>query len=382
MSQPRLVFANHVRATEMLSAFRLPDFFWTPQYGVASMSQWQKDHGVVWESAFWFAGEEEEARARRPVFYFPYLVRFHTDRSVYDVSSVYGYTGVCVLGNVEQAADKDRQLCLFREEWIKQSRQRGCVSEFLRFSPVVDSFALTLPHVDKFVLQTSTIILDVTRPYDEWLMKDCHGKNRSSMRAGLRKGLKAELRKATPADVSQGSPFLSLYTDTMDRIGASEGYYFLNELYLYLVQDLETMVCVVRDAEGEPVAAGLFVVWDDILHYHLAGSAKARKDLVGVNNVMLHKVVEWACEEDRITRFHLGGGTSDSQENSLFKFKRSFGGTVHQFWSGRTVVWPEKYQGLVEQRARELRVEPSALEESGFFPAFRATVKKEEEGRG
>ena len=62
---------------------------------------------------------------------------------------------------------------------------------------------------------------------------------------------------------------------------------------------------------------------------------------------------------------HLGGGTSGA--DTLFAFKKSFGGETFRYAFATLVADKERYDALVARRSEE-----SEPPRPGFFPAYRA----------
>jgi hypothetical protein len=78
----------------------------------------------------------------------------------------------------------------------------------------------------------------------------------------------------------------------------------------------------------------------------------------------VHAGALWAAERGA-ELLHLGGGAGGA--DSLYAFKRSFGGEELTYEFATLVADPERYESLVARRA----VEPEPPR-PGFFPAYRA----------
>ena len=95
-----------------------------------------------------------------------------------------------------------------------------------------------------------------------------------------------------------------------------------------------------------------------------ASSTSFRGRELKAGTLLVHAGAEWArargCE-----LLHLGGGTSGA--DSLFAFKKSFGGETFTYAFATLVADRDRYDELVARRAEE--PEPPR---SGFFPAYRA----------
>lgn len=357
-----LRFCNSGEASEIVQDTDLADWYFSPRYALLESKEWECAlFGNVVGSMF------------VPIIMQPFTICRSTTDSTFDICSVYGYSGVCFLQLVVE--NKDALLTEFRKQFIARMKERGCISEFLRFHPFIDTCAGTLPHVDQFVNATNTVVLDVDRNYEEYFLSCCNAKNRTTTKAAFKKGFVAdELRLATVDDVSPGSDFDRLYRNTMDRVHASDRYYFSYETLRNLVQTFTVYLSVVRNnATREVLSVGMFVVWNATVHFHLSGSLK-QSGIVGVNNVMLHSAIKWACAQQHLKLFHFGGGISHSPTDGLLAFKQSFGGTNAPWILGKTIVNQQLYSEKLLQRSQALGVSENELEDTGFFPAYKASV--------
>lgn len=160
--------------------------------------------------------------------------------------------------------------------------------------------------------------------------------------------------------------FIDVYHETMDRVGAGEEYRFsdryFNELRHRLGSNLHLFSVV--DSKGETAAAGLFFECDDIIQFHLSGSAgKHRAN--APSKLMLDGVRRWGKEVGK-SIFHLGGGVG-AKEDMLFRFKAGFGGGRGVYRTAELVFDRSAYDQLVRERERHGR-EPV---KDGYFPLYR-----------
>ena len=191
--------------------------------------------------------------------------------------------------------------------------------------------------------------------------------------AGMSKGRKADLTIARrELDLSWVigeealETFRGIYDGTMERLGAGEFYLFPPDYYLALAEGLGEDLALALALRGdEPVGGALFLADPDgrFAHYHLSGTTDAGRELKA-GTLLVHAGAEWAAERGA-ERFHLGGGTSGA--DSLFAFKKSFGGEQLTYGFATLVADARRYETLVARRSEE-----SAPPRPGFFPAYRA----------
>jgi hypothetical protein len=190
--------------------------------------------------------------------------------------------------------------------------------------------------------------------------------------AGMSKGRKADLTIARrELELSWGDgedaldDFRRVYDRTMDRLGAGEFYVFPRAYYRALAEGLRSgRLAVALARRGADVVGGaLFLADRRFAHYHLSGATAAGRELKA-GTLLVHAGAEWAAERGA-ELLHLGGGTSGA--DSLFAFKKSFGGETYSYSFATLVAQPERYDALVGVRSED----PEPLR-PGFFPAYRA----------
>ena len=281
--------------------------------------------------------------------------------------SPYGYAGTYVAEGLPAT--------VAAHEWDsarEMLRGLGVVSLFLRFSPL-DANSVTMADCfEELTIQRSgtTYVINIVEPSQMWdrLRSSC----RSRIRKALKNGYTGEVRLATGPDLEPGGDFRRLYEQAMQRRAAAPFYSFDDDYYAELLEGLgsKLLLAEVRDRNGVAVSSALLMRHGQRLHYHLAGSS-VDGALMGSNNLMMWTATQFASAQG-LSQFHLGGGLRES--DGLARFKSSFGGEAKDFYTGRAVMDVAAYSLLTQARADQLGTTVIALEESGFFPAFRASV--------
>lgn len=287
--------------------------------------------------------------------------------NIRDAITPYGYGGI--YADTELTND---EIKVAWQETRRLLSNAGVISAFLRFAPFLDQ------QVDRFIdlegleleHASNTITIPLGGVSTAW--SNLRGRARTAIRKAQAQGYTANVHKVTPSDVVKNSSFNRLYTSTMQRVAATSHYYFGQDYYRALASNSESpmFLAQVHDSSGNTVAASLVLLDQHIAHYHLSGSEVAAARL-GANNLLIWSIIEWAAKRG-LESLHLGGGTSD--EDSLFRFKDSFGGHHSAFWIGKAIINPDAYYALVESHARNSNCSASELLCTGFFPAYRATV--------
>lgn len=326
-----------------------PDIYFTPGYGAAAAST----EGGTWRCADW--------TGRATV---PYVLR-PLSSGEYDVVSPYGYSGMYVAADCTQDELSEFWSAL-RQAWLEE----GVVTAFLRFSPL-DPRSLAAARDLRgmeLVRRGDTVVVHVDRETDA-LWNDLAPSVRGKVRKARRAGLTTEIRPAKLTDLLHGSDFRILYEETMARVGSSSWYVFPDDYYLKLHggsgEDLQ--LATARDAEGKVVAAYLVLTHGDRAHYHLGASTRGGASS-GVNNLLLWALLQWA-RESNLQLVHLGGGLAP--DDTLFQFKKSFGGERAEFWTGAVVVDQHRYESLLATHAAAEGIPLDELRASKFFPQYR-----------
>ncbi|MEM9507501.1 MAG: FemAB family protein, partial [Cyanobacteria bacterium P01_E01_bin.35] len=87
-------------------------------------------------------------------------------------------------------------------------------------------------------------------------------------------------------------------------------------------------------------------------------------------NLLLHQMRLWAKARGN-KYLHIGGGVGGKKDN-LYTFKSGFSKQRHNFFTLRSVIDSARYDDLVQFRAKSINKSVEELEESEFFPAYRA----------
>jgi Acetyltransferase (GNAT) domain len=290
---------------------------------------------------------------------FPLLLRpLPFGEQGFDAATPYGYGGVLPLGRDDPGTgtvpvSEVRQL----RDWCEKA---GVVSCLLRLHPLVGG-PRQLAGVDARDLDVRehgpTTAVDLSRLVDGRLQ-------------GMSKGRRADLtiarRELELFWDGDGAfeRFRAIYDSTMQRVGAGEFYLFQSEYYRALAEGLgDRLGVALALLDGEPVGGALFLAGRRFAHYHLSGTTDAGRELKA-GTLLVHAGAEWARERG-CGLLHLGGGTAGA--DSLFAFKKSFGGETYTYAFATLVADPDRYDALVARRAEES--EPSRPD---FFPAYRA----------
>jgi len=304
--------------------------------------------------AYEAAGEGQAVAVRTGTALFPLLLRdlpFGEDG--FDAITPFGHGGLLPLTEGADLLADVRQL----RDWCAAN---GIVSCLLRLHPLLGAFE-HLSKTDGVEVREHgpTTAVDLSRIEDGRL-------------AGMSKGRKADLSVARrELEISWGSGeealerFRTVYDETMRRVNAGEHYLFPPAYYRALAEGLGGHLGVALALRGEEVhGASLFLADGpgSFAHYHLSGTTDAGRELKA-STLLVHAGALWAAERGA-KLLHLGGGMGGA--DSLYAFKRSFGGSEFRYELATLIADPARYEALVDRRAGPEPARPD------FFPAYRA----------
>ncbi len=274
----------------------------------------------------------------------------------YDIITPYGYGGPLI---IECTGDRAVLAEEFAEVFGKYCDENKIVSEFVRFHPIVNN-QTDFRNMYETVYMHNTVGTDIANhndPVQEEFSKSC----RKNIRQAINKGVTCRITES-PENLNT---FIPIYYDTMDRDKASDYYYFPKSYFeTCLKYYRENILLVEAFYEGQVIAAGFYFVYNGILQTHLSGT---RKEFLFLSPAYMlrYTAANWA-KENGIYVIHHGGGTDNSSENSLYRFKKQFTkGTEFGFYIGKK-IWNEKiYNELCVQK----NVNRDTVE---YFPQYRA----------
>jgi hypothetical protein len=184
--------------------------------------------------------------------------------------------------------------------------------------------------------------------------------DRQQIRKNVKRGYVVEVLEGTATGEADRQAFLSAYTQTMDRTGAADRYYFGADYFWPILDSGLAWLAVAREPDGNLAAGSLVVTSNGMLHYYLSGTADDFLRDSPMKN-LLSGIIDFA--EERGLPLNLGGGITPGDR--LEEFKRGFANREEQWFTSEIVCDREAYDRL----SQEAGADPA----SDFFPAYRAT---------
>lgn len=281
------------------------------------------------------------------------------NRAYYDLVTPYGYGGPIIIDSIDNASTNEL-VQEYNNSFREYCKLNNIVSEFIRFHPIVGNHNDFKDIYDiKYMRKTlGTNLKDFDDPVQSEFSKSC----RKVIRRALREGITFTIDE-NPDTIDE---FTDIYYSTMDRNDANEYYYFDNDYFNHIINDFKDNVILVKAIyEEKTIASGLYFIFDKTIHIHLSGTLNEYLYLSPAY-ILRYAVTLWG-KENGYELIHHGGGRNNSEEDSLFEFKKRFAkNTEFDFYVGKKVWNTEIYNKLCELRG--------VNESDDFFPAYRSSV--------
>ncbi|RZL51227.1 MAG: GNAT family N-acetyltransferase [Pedobacter sp.] len=285
----------------------------------------------------------------------PFIKRCIPETAYNDLSSVYGFVGPISNKRMSQLTESFKHK--FRLSLIQFLTDQNCVTIFSRTHPFFDQ----CPLLEKFggIYENGVIlVMDLTIPIDE--QRQLYGsKTYKAIKNAWKQGFKLKDEKSREAiDI-----FLSIYGETMDRVGATD-YYRFNREYIWSLFDTEEYDARLLTAyDGDtPMASTIVLISNGIIQAYLMGTRQAY-----LKYSPAKYIVDSVSEIGRslgLKYYNLGGGLG-FKEDGLFDWKASFTKLRLKYRSWRYIADPIIYKKLLNDKGIRDQLDVD------FFPLYR-----------
>jgi hypothetical protein len=279
---------------------------------------------------------------------------------LWDASSPYGYPSPLFSRPDRMEACRNLIAVL-----VQALRDKGLITLFLRMHPLLNQPLGDWSQVGDLVQHGWTVSIDLQRPLEALISETSNNHRR-----GIRKLSKAGF-SAVLDNWDDYPTFISLYRQTMKRVGARPFYLFEGTYFDQLRELLGSHLhlCSVIAPTGELAAGGLFTEVDGLMEYHLGGS---RTDFPGLapSKMMFDFMRRWGHAQ-RFLSLHLGGGLGGCKD-SLFDFKAGFSSRYSPFHTFRLVLDHSVYATLCDAWTKATGQEKA---NDNFFPLYKKPEK-------
>lgn len=271
-----------------------------------------------------------------------------SEKKYFDLATPYGYGGWLIEGNNSKQLFKEYEtFCI----------NNSIVSEFVRFHPVLKNHT-SLESFYDIVPLGQVIKMDLSS--EETIWSNLTSKNRNMIRKAQKNNIKVKIA----GDSEIYKVFREIYNSTMDKAKADSYYYFTDEFYESICNDLAKNAKIFyAEMDDQIIAASIMLFENNMINYHLSGSLKEYSHLAPTN-LILFEAACWGCKMGYKT-LYLGGGVGSS-EDGLLHFKKSFNrnDNSNRFCIGKKIFSQKNYEELLLMR--------KDFNEENFFPLYRA----------
>ena len=271
-------------------------------------------------------------------FLFPYLKRQINlcNGKYYDFETQYGYGGP--VSNVEDKKFITRSLLAMEQDFL----ENNIVCGFVRFHPLLDNYKLFNSDFIKIINERKTVCVDLRQSLDHIWNDQIHSKHRNAIRKAESNSLKFE----ADTKFKYLDDFMSLYEETMKSLDADDFYYFGKPYYHKLIENMDGNVFLgIVKKDNKIISSAIFFKYNIYGHYHLAGSDVNSLELCP-NNYLIYSAMGY-LKSQGVKSFHLGGGTTNSHDNGLYKFKKRFSDQEKDFYIGKCKINSNVYDELI-----------------------------------
>lgn len=331
------------------------DFYHLPEYV-------ELDANIIDGMPVCWVGETKQGKVWIPLIKRKIPDPIAKGKEYYDLTSPYGYPGILF----ENPLSPDL-LNTVLAQYVEDAAQENYVTSFLRMNPLTNPFIWRQDdHVEqKYHGFTISVPLNLS-------LDKIRGNYSSNHRNDIRK-LKKQNFQFFLDDLSFYEDFLKIYKESMDRLDASNYYYFSKDYFDHIFEILGENIHLVTITEStgeEVVAGGLFTDFNGIIQSHLSAT-KSSYMSHAPSKLMFDGVIEWAASNSH-RWLHLGGGVN-SCNDSLYRFKKGFSPIKNQFTTLRIIHDEQRYNNLNYIALQESG--KKEFEDFDFFPLYRQTFE-------
>ena len=309
------------------------DIYFTPEY-----YNLYEDLGEGKAKCFVFEKDGEIAL-------YPFLLNsvnelgYDLDKQYYDIQGAYGYNGVV------SSSYSDDFISSFYSSFDDYVLKNNIIAEYTRFHPIL--------HNEKFNIDINviedrkTLFLDISKEYND-IWENCYSSVNRNM---IRKAIKKNISLSISNEENDYLSFYEIYKSTMQNVGADEYYYF-SENYFKNIKNLlgNNIKLIIAEINGKLICAMLLIFDGKYAHYFLSGRLREYSN-TGVNNLILDEAIKIAKNEG-CSCFHFGGGTTNSPNDPLLKFKSNFSKDKLTFYIGKKIHNNVVYNEITKQWAQ------------------------------
>lgn len=290
-----------------------PDIYFTPEYGKAC----EYSDNAIWELCQY-----------KDLIYV-YLKREYIFEGeiYYDLITPYGYSGYYF----ENQQTYNEFIKIFREE----AKKKNYLTEVVRQNPY-----LNINISEHYEVITSKQIFSVEIDnYYNYFKNNLSSKTRNIVNKANKLNIKYNI---TNLDIDIiNKYFKELYNINMDKVHASEYYYFNNNYYEQLTNIKYTKLIIILDEDNHLIGSSILFEFEKFIHYHLSCNDNSSNC---ITNYLLNSVIKELGLNKKII---LGGGLKDN--DTLYNFKKKISTNSYEYTIYKNILNHEVYDKIKKQ---------------------------------
>lgn len=259
---------------------------------------------------------------------------FYLEDNFFDIQGTYGYNGV-ISSTYDEKFIKD-----FFNVFDNFCEDGKIIAEFTRFHPIIENNKFSEKYMEVY-RNRKTVFLNLNQKENE-IFENFP----SPCKRAIAKANKSGVTIKIQTNEFDDEKFIELYEVTMNRVKAKKYLYF-NRNYFRRIFKMKNVVLFLAIYKEETIALTLCFYSRNYFHYHLGASMPEFLHL-RPNNILFFEMIKYAknlgCEY-----IHFGGGNTDKENDSLFRFKSNFSKTYREFYIGTKLHHKKIYYEIVKQ---------------------------------
>ena len=286
---------------------------------------------------------------------FPLLKRPIPGSDLYDLGSVYGYTGPFSNKKMDELGNSLKEN--FKHAFQDFLIDGKYVSVFTRMHPFFKQ-QLLLEKFGGIYENGRTVVIDLSESIEEQRNKYKQS-TMDEIKHAWNKGFKVKQERGPEAIAL----FVKIYLENMNRVGASPYYFFNQEYFNKILNTPEYDARLITAYDGDiAICSTIIMFTNGIIQAHLIGT---------LNEYLHHSPAKFMADEISVLGRSLGmryynlGGGLGFKEDALFKWKLGFTEHCLDYKSWRYIANPTIYQELLDKKDIDKNANID------FFPLYR-----------
>jgi hypothetical protein len=271
----------------------------------------------------------------------PFSIR-EKEPSFRDIFSPYGYGGIIYQG-------PESELLELKKIWIEFAQNHDIIAAYIMQNPL---FLLPKSWNKDIYEHQAFYIIDLSKSIEQ-LWQQMH----STHRYEIRKSNENKEIKIIVEKEKLKNELPKLYYQTLERVSASQVYYF-SESFLSKLVESENVFSIGIEVKGTMEAISVFTSSNYAADYFINSSLPNGKQH---SRRLIWTAIE-QLKQNGVKYLNLGGGVQNSDH--LEQFKRRFGGTMLHNQVIKQIFQNEKYMYLIEKYCKENKMAKN------YFPAY------------